>query len=273
MPEGDTVWLAAKRMDAALAGEVLLRGELRVPDLATADLSGRRVEAVVPRGKHLLTRMSGDLTLHTHFRMDGSWRLYRPGRRWTGGAQWQIRALLTTPSWNAVGYRLPVVELVATSQEDTVVGHLGPDLLGPHWDPDEAVRRLLTRPQRQLGPALLDQRNLAGLGLLYVTEVCFLRGASPWMPVGDVPDLPALVRTAQRVLFANRDRWEQTTTGDTRRGQTAWVFGRGRQPCRRCGTRVLLTEQGEPDAPERARLMSWCPSCQPGPRPEEAPVG
>ncbi len=88
MPEGDTVWLAAKRLHEALAGEVLTRSDFRVPLLATVDLSGQTVLAVVPRGKHLLTRLSSGLSLHTHFRMDGSWHLYRPGDRWTGGPDW-----------------------------------------------------------------------------------------------------------------------------------------------------------------------------------------
>ena len=142
VPEGDTVWLAGQRLHEALAGDVLVRSDFRVPALATVDLAGRRVLEVVPRGKHLLTRLSDGLTLHTHFRMDGSWHLYRPGDRWTGGPQWQVRAVLETASVQAVGYRLPVVELLATDDEDTVVGHLGPDVLGPDWDAEEAVRRL-----------------------------------------------------------------------------------------------------------------------------------
>ena len=110
MPEGDTVWLAGQRLHEALAGDLLVRSDFRVPSLATVDLSGQAVLEVVPRGKHLLTRLSGGLTLHTHFRMDGSWHLYRPGDRWTGGPEWQVRAVLETASWQAVGYRLPVVD-------------------------------------------------------------------------------------------------------------------------------------------------------------------
>src|SRR3954447_24833814 len=131
MPEGDTVWLAARRMHDALAGQALVRTDFRVPDLATVDLSGRDVLEVVSRGKHLLTRIDGGLTLHTHFRMDGTWHLYPSGARWTGGPAWQVRLVLETEQWQAVGYRLPVVELLPTADEHRVVGHLGPDLLGP----------------------------------------------------------------------------------------------------------------------------------------------
>jgi endonuclease-8 len=262
VPEGDTVWLAAQRLHAALSGDVLVRSDFRVPQLATVDLSGRRVREVVPRGKHLLTRLSGGLTLHTHFRMDGSWHLYRPGDRWAGGPEWQVRAVLETASWQAVGYRLPVVELLERGEEDRVVGHLGPDVLADDWDGEQAVRRLFAEPDREVGLALLDQRNLAGLGNLYRCEVLFLHGLTPWVRVGDVPDLPALVDKGRRLLLANRGRWEQSTTGSLRPGERHWVFERGRRPCRRCGTRILVAEQGQ--APY-ARLTYWCPRCQLGP--------
>jgi endonuclease-8 len=260
MPEGDTVWLAARRMHAALAGHALTRSDFRVPQLATVDLAGRSVTEVVSRGKHLLTRIGGDLTLHTHFKMDGSWHLYRRGERWRGGPSHQVRVLLETSEWQAVGYRLPVVELLARADEGSAVGHLGPDLLGRDWDLDEAVRRLLAQPERAIGEALLDQRNLAGIGNLYKVEVCFLHGVSPWTPVGGVRDLPRLVSRAQRLLASNRDEPAQVTTGDTRRGQQHWVYGRAGRPCRRCGTTVLVDGQGDP---AYERVTFWCPRCQP----------
>lgn len=258
MPEGDTVWLAAHRLHEALAGRVLTRCELRVPQLATVDLSGRAVLAVLARGKHLLARIEPDLSLHSHLRMDGSWRLYRPGANWRGGPGWQVRAVLANAEWTAVGHLLPVLELVRTAEEGRLVGHLGPDLLGPDWDLDTAVHRLLAAPDRQLGEALLDQRNLAGIGNLYRNEVCFLRGVWPATRVGAVPDLPALVELTHRMLLRNRTRSDQVTTGDTRPGHRHWVFGRAGRPCLRCGTTVLRADQGQP-----ARISYWCPRCQP----------
>jgi endonuclease-8 len=266
VPEGDTVWLAGKRLHEALAGQPLTRSDFRVPQLATTDLAGQVVREVVPRGKHLLTRLSSGLTLHTHFRMDGTWHLYRHGDPWRGGPDWQVRVVLENAQWQAVGYRLPVVELV--DDEEQVVGHLGPDLLGPDWDLDEAVRRLEGLPDREIGRALLDQRNLAGLGNLYRTELLFLRGLTPWVPVRDVPDLPGLVRAGRRLMLANREHWEQSTTGSLRRGEDHWVFERSGRPCRRCGTRIVSAEEGT--AP-RQRLSYWCPRCQLGPAPP--PVG
>ena len=267
VPEGDTVWLAAQRLHAALAGQVLTTSDFRVPQLATTDLTGRVVLEVVPRGKHLLTRIEGGLTLHTHFRMDGSWHLYRPGEPRRGGPDWQVRVILANAAWEAVGYRLPVVELRATAEEEQFVGHLGPDVLGPDWDLNEAVHRLQQQPTQEIGMALLDQRNLAGIGNLYRTEALFLRGLTPWVTVADVPDLPGLVENARKLMTANKGRIEQSTTGSLRRGETHWVFERQGRPCRRCGSGILSAEQGDPP---RQRLSYWCPQCQLGPAPEPA---
>jgi len=259
MPEGDTVWLAARRLDEALAGKVLVLSDFRVPQLATVDLTGETVLAVVPKGKHLLTRLSSGRTLHTHFRMEGSWHLYSPGARWSGGPEHEVRVVLAVPDRVAVGYRLPVVELLPTSAEDDVVGHLGPDVLSDDFDAGEAVRRLAAQPEREIGMALLDQRNLAGIGNLYRLEALFLRGVNPWTPVADV-DLPPLVTLCRRLMVQNKLHAQQITTGSTRRGEEHWVFERGRRPCRRCGTPIARADQG--DAPY-SRVTYWCPRCQP----------
>jgi len=259
VPEGDTVWLAARRMHRALAGEVLTATDFRVPQLATSDLCGRQVLEVVSRGKHMLTRVSGDLTLHTHFRMEGSWHIYRPGQRWRG-PDWQVRVVLATARSVAVGYRLPVVELVPTGEEQLVVGHLGPDLLGEDWDARRAVENLLAEPDRAVGEALLDQRVLAGLGNMYRCEVLFLRGVSPWSPVGAAGDLERIVDVSYRVLQANKGRGEQAVTGSVRRGESNYVYARAGKPCRRCRTPISKAMQGP--AP-MARDTYWCPRCQP----------
>lgn len=267
VPEGDTVWLAARRLRENLADTTLVRADLRVPRLSEADITGRCVLDVVSRGKHLLIRLSDSQTLHTHFRMDGSWHLYRHGTPWRGGPSWQIRAILSNSDWDAVGYRLPVIDLVPTEQEDRVVGHLGPDVLGPDWDPAEAFRRLLADPAREIGPALLDQRVMAGLGNLYRTEVCFVLGVTPWTTVGELPDPAAVPRLAHRMLMANRDRYEQITTGQSGRGRHHWVFER--RTCLRCSAAVSTALQGPPT---QQRLTYWCPQCQRGPAPPSQPL-
>lgn len=269
MPEGDTVWLVCRRLDDALSGEVLTRTDFRVPQLATADLVGRRVLATVPHGKHLLTRVEGGLTLHTHLRMDGSWHLYRPGVRWGGGPDHQIRLILSTDAWDAIGYRLHDIALVETSDEATLVGHLGPDVLDPDgFDTDEAVRRIREQPDREIGQALLDQRNLAGIGNLYKAETLFVERLSPWTAVSDVPDLDAVVGTAARLIGRNKGHASQSTTGDTGRDRQHHVFERGGKPCRRCGEPVATAMQGDPPYD---RITYWCLRCQPGPHPEPLP--
>jgi endonuclease-8 len=259
VPEGDTVWLAARRMNTALAGGTLRRGELRVPQLAAVDLTGATVREVVPRGKHLLVRLADGRTLRTHFRMDGSWHIYRPGAKWRGGPAFAVRAILATDDWECVGYRLHDMDLVPTAEEDRLVGHLGPDVLGPDWDLAEALRRLRSAPDEQIGVALLDQRNLAGIGNLYKVEALFVCGVHPWARVADVEDLTALVERARTLMVANREHPEQSTTGSLRRGEDHWVAGRKGRPCRRCGTTILLGEQG-PHTQER--VTWWCPRCQ-----------
>ncbi|MDG4829704.1 DNA-formamidopyrimidine glycosylase family protein [Solwaraspora sp. WMMD1047] len=265
MPEGDTVWNTARVLHRALAGRRLTGSDFRVPQLATADLTGSAVVAAISRGKHLLLRLrqpdDRQLTLHSHLRMDGAWRVYAPGQRWTGRPGHLIRVVLRTAEPVAVGYHLHEVALVPTAEEDSLVGHLGPDLLGPDWDPAEAVRRLAARPDTSIAEALLDQRNLAGIGNLYKCEVLFLRGISPWTPVRAVPDLPGLVDLGQRLLAANRGRWQQSTTGSLRNAETSYVYGRRARPCRRCGTAIRKREQGE-------RVTYWCPHCQPDPAPD-----
>lgn len=267
MPEGDTVALTARRLHDALAGRELTRCDLRVPALATVDLTGREVVDVVARGKHLLTRFSarpgdrvgGGLTLHSHLRMDGSWHVYATGARWRGPGH-QVRAVLGTRDRVAVGFRLPVLELLPTAQEHRVVGHLGPDLLDPDADLAEAARRLVDPPDRPVGLALLDQRALAGIGNLYRVEVLFLHGLNPWLPVAAVPDPRGLVSTAADLLRRNRDRPEQVTTGENAPGRRTYVFERAGRACRRCGTPVRADRQG---APPRDRITYWCPTCQP----------
>ncbi|NJQ01923.1 Fpg/Nei family DNA glycosylase [Streptomyces zingiberis] len=265
MPEGDTVWRTARRLHEALAGDRLVHSDLRVPKLATADLSGRRVLRVTPRGKHLLARFEGGLTLHSHLRMDGAWRVGPAGERPRGGPAHQIRAVLATDSRTAVGYRLPVLDLLRTTDEDRVVGHLGPDPLGPDWDPEEARRRLLADPGRPLGAALLDQRNLAGLGNVYKSELCFLLRVSPWLPVGEMRAPARLVALGAKLLDLNKARPVRSTTADPRGARPLWVYGRAGHPCLRCGIPVRGT--GQDDA-RGERVTYWCPRCQTGPFPD-----
>lgn len=262
MPEGDTVWLAGRRLGHALAGRTLLRTDFRVPQHATADLSGRRVLEVASRGKSLLTRIDGGVTLHTHFKMDGSWHVYAPRQRWRGPAH-QVRVVLANAEYVCVGFRLAVVELIPTGQEQAVVGHLGPDLLSDAWGPDMAVeglRRLVAAPAREIGSALLDQRNLAGLGNLWRCELLFLRGINPFRRVGEVADVRRLIDLSHQILYANRERAGQSATGSLHRSASNYVYARSGLPCRRCRSPIRQAFQGEG---AYGRETYWCSRCQP----------
>ena len=265
MPEGDTVYRAARLLDRSLSGHLLTATDFRVPQHATADLTGATVVETVSRGKHLLTRIAGPdadrWTLHTHLKMEGSWRVYEPGRPWRRPAH-QARVVLRTESAVAVGFSLGIVELIPTDGEDDVVGHLGPDLLGPDWDEDDALRRLVEDPARPIVEALLDQTRLAGIGNMYAAELCFVAGIHPATPVGEVAGLTRLVRRARQMLDLNKERAVQSTTGDLRERERMWVYRRDRSPCRRCGTPIVVAQRG-PAGRERASY--WCPSCQPAP--------
>jgi formamidopyrimidine-DNA glycosylase len=268
VPEGDSVYVLARRLDRALKGRLLSRSDLRTPSVATLDLSGRTVLEHATHGKHLLTRLSDDLTLHTHLRMQGSWTVVGPGKRLPSRLMGDVRVVLETHQGpTAYGVLLPVVDVVWTTREHELVGHLGPDPLREDWDAEEAVRRIEQEPMRPVVAALLDQRLVAGLGNLWANELCFLRGIGPGTPVGEV-DVPALVRLAAKALRTSAlvPGAYQVTTGNTRRGEQHWVAGRAGRPCLRCGTPVLVVDE-VPNDPDRRRTW-WCPTCQPGPGPE-----
>lgn len=256
MPEGDTVFRTAQRLNSALAGRTVTRFDLRVPALATADLTGEAIHGCVSYGKHLLLRI-GDRTLHSHLRMDGAWFVYRTGEKWRHPA-FKVRAIVGTAERDAVGVDIAEIELVPTRGEPEIIGHLGPDPLSDGWDAAEATRRVSADP-RSIHVALLDQRNVAGFGNEYAAELLFLRGVLPTTPTTQV-DVGALLDLGARTIRANRDRRRRTFTGVDRPGHGTWVYGRAGRPCRRCGTPIRRGEQGAD--PTRERVTFWCPTCQ-----------
>jgi endonuclease VIII len=267
MAEGDTVLATAVRLHEALAGRVLARTDFRVPAFATVDLSGQVVSEVVSRGKHLLMRTDGGMSVHSHLGMDGAWRLYDPGERWRGRS-FEVRGVLVTDRRVAVGHRLRRLEVIRISAEGAVLGHLGPDVLGPDWDEVEALRRLTASAERPLGEALMDQRVMAGPGNVYKSEVCFLARVDPRTPVGDVEDAAAIVHLMKSLMERNRAGGRRVTTDDLRRGGELWVYGRAGRPCRRCGTRIRSFSQG----PEgEGRITYRCPGCQLNTAPATSP--
>ncbi|MFF0491151.1 DNA-formamidopyrimidine glycosylase family protein [Nocardia sp. NPDC004068] len=253
MPEGDTVFLAAARLRRALDGKTLTRSDFRVPRYATLDLRGEPVESVGSYGKHLFVR-TPRVSIHTHLKMEGVWRVYRPGERWTKPG-FTARLVLGTEDAEAVGFSLGLVEVLRRADEHTATDHLGPDLLGPNWNPQEAVRRLLEQPERPIGLALLDQRNLAGIGNIYRSEVCFLHRVHPSTPVAAVPDPIALVEEAHRIL----------TEAVRHPPRRPLAYGRANQPCRRCGNGMVVRMLADEVADRSERSVYFCPHCQPAP--------
>jgi endonuclease VIII len=256
MPEGDTVYRTARRLNTALAGQEVTWFELRVPQVATVDLTGRTVHDVVARGKHLLHRI-GEWTLHTHLKMEGEWHVYPRGGRWRQPG-FKARAIVGTAEWDTVGFDLADIAVVPTREEDRLVGHLGPDPLGEAWDPVEAARRL-GADDREVHVALLDQRNVAGFGNEYANEILFVRGILPTRPANET-DAAAIVDLGARMIRANRDRSGRTFTGDHRPGRSTWVYRREGRPCRRCGTLIRGGTLGSD--PTKERIVFWCPVCQ-----------
>ncbi len=253
MPEGDTVFRTAATLRTALAGRTLTGCDIRVPRYATVDLSGHRVDEVLSRGKHLFIRV-GPASIHSHLKMDGSWRIAP-----RGVAAHTIRILLTADGVTAAGIDLGVLEVLERERDQDAVAHLGPDLLGADWDPRRAADNLTADPDRGLAAALLDQRVMAGVGNVYSNELCFLFGRLPTSPVSTLADPHRLAVRARDMLWANRLRPNRTTTGNTRTGRQLWVYGRSGQPCRRCGTPIARAGQSDLTGD---RISYWCPSCQ-----------
>jgi endonuclease VIII len=250
MPEGDTVWHTAATLREQLAGRTLTRCDIRVPQFATVDLTGDVVDEVLSRGKHLFIRV-GRASIHSHLKMDGSWRVgNRPVR-----VDHRARIILEANDIRAVGVDLGLLEVLDRDHDGDAVAHLGPDLLGPDWDPQVAAANLTADQDRSIAEALLDQRVMAGVGNVYCNELCFVSGHLPTAPVSAIARPRRMVSRARDMLWANRFRWNRCTTGDTRAGRQLWVYGRAGQNCRRCGTRINVDDT-------RQRVAYWCPSCQ-----------
>jgi len=273
MPEGDTIFRAARTLHRALAGRQVDHFESMLPSLnrihEDAPLTGRTIEMVSARGKHLLMEFSGGLVLRTHMRMNGSWHIYKRGERWQRSRR-DMRIVIATEDYEAVGFNIPVAEFLTPRElaRHDELRKLGPDVLSDVFDSAEAVRRIRERPATPIADALLNQRVIAGLGNVYKSEVLFMCGLNPFVAVRDVgePRLAEIVATARRVLAANvLDGIAPMTTytGYRRTTRSAdpkerlWVYGRARLPCRRCGTPISVRKQGAD-----ARLTYWCPRCQ-----------
>jgi endonuclease VIII len=282
MPEGDTIHNAALRVGGALVGQEIRAIETpqqrHAMDRWPERLAGRRVRAVDARGKHLFVRFEGDLTLHSHLRMGGKWGVYRRGQRWTR-PPWRAWLVIRTDEHDVVQFDGPVLELMTDSRTrfDRLLAGLGSDIVADDFDERSFLARLREDDQtRQIGDALLDQRNVAGIGNIWKSEGCFMAGIDPWRRTAEISDDEALAiaRTIRPEIRASARRGGPTVTycpetapagermaprrpDDRDRRAGTWVYERGGLPCRRCGTTILARGQGDDN-----RTTYWCPSCQ-----------
>ena len=273
MPEGDTIFRAARALNRALAGRTVTRFDSVFPRLTRVDhdqpLRGRTIERVESRGKHLLIHFSGDLVLHTHMRMSGAWHIYRPGERWSLPRH-EMRIVVETPEIHAVAFNVPVAGFVTADTLTRVpaIRYLGPDPLAVNFEAEEAVRRIVERAEMDIADALLDQSAIAGIGNIYKSEALFAARVNPVAKVRDLApaDVERLVATAVKLLRANvaegssgmaTYRGLRKTTGRFEPGARFWVYGRAGKPCRRCGTPIHRNKQGP-----NARSTYWCERCQ-----------
>ena len=275
MPEGDTIYRAARNMHRVLAGHAVTRFETAYAHLDRVNvdtpLVGRTIERVESAGKHHLIVFSGDLILRTHMRMNGSWHLYRHGERWWRGPQ-SMRVRVDTADWVAVAFNVPVAEFVTPKELATKdpVAKLGPDLLGRDFDRDEAVRRLVASAHQPIAMSLLDQRLVAGIGNIYKSETLFLAGVNPFTPAAAVPKdvLEKLLDIARGLLQDNvvegtspriqTYRNLRMTNPASNHDESLWVYGRAGKPCRKCGSAIEMKKMGL-----EARSTYWCSTCQP----------
>lgn len=271
MPEGDTLYRTAVTLRKALQGRTVTQFETSLQAVATVaedtPVEGRVISLVEARGKHLLITFSGEeaeraLVLHTHLRMTGSWHVYRPGERWRKPVHY-AKVVIHTDEWVAPCFSAPVVELLTQRQAERhpqLVG-LGPDAITEEFAPEEAVRRILARPELELGVALMNQRAMAGVGNVYKSEVMFIRRLSPFARIGELPEAEVreIVAESHRLLKLNRENGVRRTMFGLREQDRLWVYGRSGEPCRVCGHRVRMRRQGLD-----ARSTYYCPECQKG---------
>jgi endonuclease VIII len=274
VPEGDTIFRAARGLHKALAGATVTGFETAYAHLASANdnapVTGRIVENVEARGKWLLIRFSGDLILVTHMLMSGSWHIYRRGERWKRPRA-DMRIVLRTAEYDAVAFSVPVAQFhtARSLERNTAIRKLGPDLLKDEFAEDDAKARIRARSNEEIGNVLLDQKVMAGIGNVFKSEVCFVCGVHPFRRVSSLSDreIDCLVDSARRLMGANvtdasSDRIVtyiglRRTTGRSDPSARVWVYRRTGEPCRRCGTVIEMRRQGA-----GARSSYWCPSCQ-----------
>ncbi len=257
MPEGDTIYNAAKRIRSVLEGK--LPDEIRTPHPRHAlerwpqRLSGRVVTGVDTHGKHLFLRFEGGLTLHSHLAMRGAWDVYPLGRRWRRAAR-QAWLVITSGTYEVVQFGGPALELMPDSRTrfDRRFAALGPDILADEFDSARFLARLRADdPTRGVGDVLLDQTTIAGIGNIWKAEGCWEGAIDPWRTLAELSDAEAMA-----IVDGVRPRMRRSADHGWRAAEIQ-VYNRTRRPCPRCGTPIKARGQGDAN-----RTTFWCPGFQ-----------
>lgn len=261
MPEGDTIHRAAATLRPFVEGRTIESADRndRSPLDVTA-LPGRILETVEPRGKHLLMHLDDGLVIHSHMGMTGSWHLYEHDAEWRKprSRAWLVMRFERV---DAVCFTPKILELLSPDglRRHAMLRGLGPDVLSPTFDVTEVVERFRAASERPIGEAILDQRNVSGIGNVYKSEVLFLERIDPFGPVGSLSDetLERIIRTSRRLAFRNLDGRPRRTRFRSD-GDRKWVYGRSGEPCPECGATIKLRRQGD-----LGRTTYFCSKCQP----------
>lgn len=263
MPEGDTIHRLAEKVRGAVLGKAVIAFSTHnLPDAIARTVVGHVVSDVAARGKNLLIRFDDGRTLHVHLRMLGRVIVRRGAPVKTTSRAPQL--VLDVAGASVRGSRIPVLRLLRAGAEERApdLRSLGPDLLSPDFDEDEALRRLRGIARRPIGDAVMLQRVVAGIGNVYKSEVLFLERIDPRTPVATLDDdvLRALLRRARALLQANVKGGPRVTRNSLA-GPRTWVYLRARKACFACGAAIATIRQGAPPG----RTTYFCPRCQ-GPR-------
>lgn len=257
MPEGDTIHHAAHRIRPILLGavpdEVLTPHPRFGADRWPERLAGREVVSVDAHGKHLFLRFDGDLTIHSHLRMTGSWHTGVVGKRWRRSPR-RAWLILRARGHEVVEFDGPVLELLTESRTrfDKRLAALGPDICVPPFDTERFLRRLRQDdPTRSIGDALLDQRTVAGIGNIWKSEACWEARVDPRRKAGKVSD-----DEARALVDLVHPRMVDSATSGTN-GRDARAYGRDGRACKRCRTKIVMGRLGDDN-----RSTYWCPGCQ-----------
>jgi endonuclease-8 len=268
MPEGDSLYIAAQKLNTLLAGRVITRFESPLPSLKDQDVEGHTVTAVRSQGKHVIIELDDGRAFLSFLRMQGHWAAYdkaelRPGflEKLGRDVKWDdadTTLVIETERSIALLTNAALALLARREKIERRLSGLGPDLLSPDYDQAEVLSRLREHPDMTIAEALMLQSIVAGIGNVYKAEVLFIEKVSPFVSVGSLDDttLERLLKRARELMRRNLKGPRRTTFG-TFAGSAHFVYERSGQHCLKCDTKIRMRRQGP-----LQRSTYYCPECQ-----------